>query len=255
MMAPRDVALLPSTDLLVADTDNRRVQRLSSVGEPRGIWGPEPDQPGEFTQPVDVAVGDDGSVAVADAADRRLRWFAPDERFVSDIGRAGTGPDGLGDPAALAAGPNQVLYVADARYDRVLAFGPILPDGWRATHYDNPWLAGVPTRMGYGDAISLALAEPDFQSARFDRHTRTPLGTYALEVRGRGGVRLWWGRKLVIDAWDDASIDLREVQVVNTAAEPWLRVEYRPPERDAVLEVDWDLVAEAHALWLPTAIR
>ncbi len=73
--------------------------------------------------PQAVAVAPDGTVYVADQGSHVVQAFAPDGRFVREVGIAGTGPGGLTSVGAVAAAPDGSVYVADGS-NRIDHFGP-----------------------------------------------------------------------------------------------------------------------------------
>jgi tripartite motif-containing protein 71 len=78
--------------------------------------------------PQAVAVGPDGSVYVADQASHVVQVFAPDGRFLRQVGVAGTGPGKLSSVGAIAVAPDGTLFVADGtnRIDRFGINGELL---------------------------------------------------------------------------------------------------------------------------------
>ncbi|HEX2105575.1 MAG TPA: NHL repeat-containing protein [Solirubrobacteraceae bacterium] len=78
--------------------------------------------------PQAVAVGPDGSVHVADQASHVVQVFAPDGRFLRQVGIAGTGPGRLTSVGAIAVAPDGTLFVADGtnRIDRFGVNGELL---------------------------------------------------------------------------------------------------------------------------------
>ena len=133
---PSDVDPTNGQLLLVADTQNGRIQRFSEEGQyleslpvgrtgrrGRGEWTFQEGRRGPSVQgdgrPIGVVRDDEGAVFVLDAQGRRvLKW--------SDLGRSEAlvpGRDGrLQDPVAMAVGSGRRLYVADAGQDAVLAY-------------------------------------------------------------------------------------------------------------------------------------
>lgn len=106
-------------------TDARkRVVRLSATGEFKGEWGREGEAPGDFSNPVGVAVAADGSVFVSDYDLDRIQKFAPDGKFLLAFGSSGSGPGQLDAPAGLAVDAAGAIYVADFYNHRVQKFGP-----------------------------------------------------------------------------------------------------------------------------------
>jgi len=73
--------------------------------------------------PQAVAVGPDGTVFVADQGSHVVQAFAPDGRFVREVGIAGTGPGGLTSVGAVAAASDGSVFVADGS-NRIDRFGP-----------------------------------------------------------------------------------------------------------------------------------
>ncbi|WP_263791248.1 NHL repeat-containing protein [Salinibacter sp.] len=125
--------------LLVADTYNGRVQRLSTEGQyleslpvgqagrrTAGEWTVRDGQGGAPVQgdgrPIGVARDDEGAVFVLDSRNRQVwKW--------SDVGQVQAVVSGRGgrlqDPVALALGPDRRLYVADAGREAVLIYDAV----------------------------------------------------------------------------------------------------------------------------------
>ena len=78
--------------------------------------------------PQSVAIGPDRSVYVADQSSSVVQVFAPDGRFLREIGRAGTRPGELTSVGAIAVAADNTLFVADGsnRIDRFDAAGNLL---------------------------------------------------------------------------------------------------------------------------------
>jgi RHS repeat-associated protein len=83
--------------------------------------------------PVDVAVGPDGSLYIADRLNNRIRRVGLDGVITTVVGNAGAGNSGDGGPASaarirgpegLAFGPDGSLYIADNANNRVRRIGP-----------------------------------------------------------------------------------------------------------------------------------
>jgi DNA-binding beta-propeller fold protein YncE len=72
---PRDIAVSPSGDVLVADTGNKRIQVFDQRGEFRRAFGTEGSAPAQFREPVGLAVGRDGRIYVADTWNQRIQVF------------------------------------------------------------------------------------------------------------------------------------------------------------------------------------
>ncbi|MBI2962910.1 MAG: TIGR03663 family protein [Deltaproteobacteria bacterium] len=123
LSGPRGIALDRDGNLLVADSMNNRVQKLSPAGALLSVWGgPQAgDAAGQFRQPCGVAVAPDGSVYVADTWNHRIQKLDPEGRFVTQW----RGPDGgFWGPRAIAVAPGGTVFVADTGNKRVVAYDP-----------------------------------------------------------------------------------------------------------------------------------
>ena len=60
------MALDVQGNIYIADSKNNRIQKLGPDGNPLAQWGSEGSGPGQFMNPIDVAVDGQGNVYVAD---------------------------------------------------------------------------------------------------------------------------------------------------------------------------------------------
>ena len=74
-MCPRGLALDKQNNIIVADSENHRIQVVSINGEFIGDFGKIGWDPGSFHTPHGVAVDEDGNVIVADTKNHRLQIF------------------------------------------------------------------------------------------------------------------------------------------------------------------------------------
>jgi uncharacterized protein (TIGR03663 family) len=120
---PRGVAFDRQGALLVADTQNNRIQRITPEGEVLAVWGgPEAgDRPGEFRQPCGVAGAPDGSVYVADTWNHRIQKLDANGHFVLEWREEDPGFWG---PRAVAVAPSGNVFVADTGNKRILGYDP-----------------------------------------------------------------------------------------------------------------------------------
>lgn len=80
---PTNLSVAPNGDLYVSDGyGNSRVHRFDAGGELIQSWGEPGTEPGQFTLPHGIFVGDDGRVWVADRENDRLQIFSPDGKFL-----------------------------------------------------------------------------------------------------------------------------------------------------------------------------
>ncbi|MCL5046556.1 MAG: 6-bladed beta-propeller [Actinobacteria bacterium] len=76
---------------------------------------------GKFSNPLGVAVAEDGRIFVADSGDSEIKVFASDGKFAGKFGKHGKGPGELEYPTDLAVRAGKV-YVADFKNNRVAVF-------------------------------------------------------------------------------------------------------------------------------------
>jgi len=89
---PQGLALGPGGHVLVADTNNHRIQVLDTLGGFVQAIGSEGEKPGHFSYPSHVRVAPDGRIFVADLNGRRIQAFDENAGFVYEI----VLPDDLG---------------------------------------------------------------------------------------------------------------------------------------------------------------
>lgn len=117
---PRGLGVDTAGDLYVADTGGLRLLHLSPAGEVLQQWGGRGAAIGAG-QPVDVAVGPNGTIYLTEA-ERGLIWrLSPDGRAASwvAVAKANTvdGPH-------VAVGPDGRVYVTDPERWRVMVYEP-----------------------------------------------------------------------------------------------------------------------------------
>ncbi|UCF78725.1 MAG: NHL repeat-containing protein [Candidatus Eiseniibacteriota bacterium] len=115
---PLGLARGESEEILVCDTGNKRVQKLDSVGNPRGVLDFCSGR--SLCEPVAVAVAPGGTFYLADAAARRVLVFDAAGTVKCELPGA-KGPF-LVSPSALAVSPKGLLYVVDGGADVVHVF-------------------------------------------------------------------------------------------------------------------------------------
>ena len=122
------IAITPNSELVVADTDNNIVRRVSKDGIVTTIAG-QAGMPGSsdgsgrnarFKEPKGIAVDDHEFIYVADTGNQTLRRITPDGRVSTLAGRAGNGGtrDGrwgarLDEPSIVAVDSTGTVYVAN----------------------------------------------------------------------------------------------------------------------------------------------
>jgi len=138
---PQGIAVSPDGTLYIADRYNYRVRRVGTDGIMTNVAGTgfasASGDGGPALQadliPTNVAVGSDGSLYIAEAANYRIRRVGVDGIITTVVGTgtAGFGGDGgpataaqLSFPCAVVQAPDGSLYVADSDNNRVRRVGP-----------------------------------------------------------------------------------------------------------------------------------
>ena len=111
---PRGIAVNRTTgQVVVADCGNNRVQVLNSNLTFSHMYGSKGSGQGEFINPTDVAVDNEGFVYVADHYNHRIQKFTPEGQFVCSFGTKGFQPGQLFYPAGVTIDDNDLVYVSD----------------------------------------------------------------------------------------------------------------------------------------------
>jgi DNA-binding beta-propeller fold protein YncE len=185
---PDGVALAPSGEVYVADTNNNRVVELSPGGGFIAAWGSKGSADGRFDAPTSLAVNAVGDVYVLDSENNRVQEFDASGHFLAKWGLRGTSPGELSQPRAIAVGCEGDVYVADTNNNRVQRFqlvnpaasGCLAPAAWPpplnvapVLHVRVPRTAGVLARRALALEVSC-------------QRGCTILVTATLSPRGRG---------------------------------------------------------------------
>jgi len=113
-------------NLYVADTWNRRIQKLTADGQfqsliPVASWPSAQTTTGE----PNVAVTASGQIIATDPLRSRVLVFGPDGQLQSAWGGQGGDASSLNAPTGLALAPNGDLVITDSNNNRVVVFaGP-----------------------------------------------------------------------------------------------------------------------------------
>ncbi|HEX8552942.1 MAG TPA: hypothetical protein VF681_15470 [Abditibacteriaceae bacterium] len=111
------------TDLLVADVNNHRIQRLDrTTGQPRGSFGGPGKAAGKLDYPFAVAVDKQGFIYTAEYGGHRVQKWSREDKPLAVWGKAGRRTGELANPRGLAVGPDGSVYVSDTMNHRVQKF-------------------------------------------------------------------------------------------------------------------------------------
>ena len=116
---PEGVAVAPSGDIYVADTENDRIQHFDASGSFIGKWGSPGNQTGQFDRPVGVTVDQAGNVYVAEYGNSRIQKFGPTGAFIQVFAGDIPIPGIMRNPSDLAVDAVGNMYVADTGNNRI----------------------------------------------------------------------------------------------------------------------------------------
>jgi sugar lactone lactonase YvrE len=119
LSVPSAVAVAGDGTLWIADQSISRIQHFDPDGNYLGSIGERGGAPGQINQVLGLAIDQDDNIYVAEAGNGRVQILRPDGssvmvfNSVPELGR-------IIRPNALWVGSDGVLYVADAKYERVI---------------------------------------------------------------------------------------------------------------------------------------
>ncbi|MFN2115951.1 MAG: VWA domain-containing protein [Anaerolineae bacterium] len=160
--SPGDVAFT-SDGLVVADTGNHRVVAVRS--DLTTLWtagaaGSPGDSFDLLDSPGQVAVGDDGRVAVADTGNDRVQVFDTTGRYLTTLGGLpGPGGGAFREPWGVSFWNDGLLAVADAAQHQVQVFAPAVEPhvtDWRPENvngHGDRHIIGTSALESWGDAL------------------------------------------------------------------------------------------------------
>ncbi len=122
---------------------------------------------------------------------------------------------------------------------------------WRARYWNNDELSGDPDSKRDEDAIdhdwgdgspSSAIHDDDF-SARWTRTVYFNTGTYRFTATMDDGMRVWVDDILIIDSWTDSQVHSTSSDMLLSAGDHAIKVEYYEAGGMAVAKFSWTAVA------------
>ncbi len=108
---PTEMIAHPNGDIYVTDGyRNARVHRFTRDGTLVTSWGTPGKGPGQFHLPHSIAFDSDGTLYVADRANRRIQQFTPDGDYLGEW-------IGMGGPNDITRGRDGNFYIAEQEVD------------------------------------------------------------------------------------------------------------------------------------------
>lgn len=110
----------------VVDSGNCRIMVLDSAGNfmESEHFGCRGSGPGEFLYPMDIAIGPDGQIYVADTGNSRVQQFNRNREFVGAFEVPSLDPYGGSRPTSINVQKDGTLRVTDAANNRLLTMKP-----------------------------------------------------------------------------------------------------------------------------------
>jgi DNA-binding beta-propeller fold protein YncE len=117
--SPTGIAVDGNGNVLVADTNNGRIEKFSATGTFLAILGTKGTGHGQLRNPSGIAVDSTGNIYVADAFNHWVQKLAPEGTFIAEW----KGPEpGFYGPRRIAIGPNDSIHVVDQGHNRIAKF-------------------------------------------------------------------------------------------------------------------------------------
>jgi DNA-binding beta-propeller fold protein YncE len=120
--SPTGIAIDASGNILVADTNNGRIEKFSPTGTFLSTIGTKGTGHGQLGEPNGIAIDHAGNIYVAEVgSNHRVQKLTPDGTFIAEW----KGPDvGFYGPRRIAIGPDNSIYVVDQGRTRIVKFSP-----------------------------------------------------------------------------------------------------------------------------------
>ena len=119
--APTGMAIDGSQNILIADTNNSRIEKFSPTGVFLGIMGIKGTGYGQLGAPNGIAIDQASNIYIADASRHVVEKLASDGSVIAEW--KGPAPGFYG-PRRIAIGPDESVYVVDQGRTRIVKFSP-----------------------------------------------------------------------------------------------------------------------------------
>jgi tripartite motif-containing protein 71 len=114
--SPRGIAIDSAGNILVADTNNGRIEKFSPSGVFISSIGTRGKGHGQFGGPNGLAIDRAGNIYLAEASNHRVQKLAPNGTFIAEWA------PGFYGPRKIAIGPDDSIYVVDQGLTRIVKF-------------------------------------------------------------------------------------------------------------------------------------
>lgn len=114
---PGSIASSIHGELFIIDSENIRLLKLNSFGEPEMSFGDFAEGKGRLLQPVQVAISPDDRIYVSDSQANKIILFDYFGNYLTEIGT-----NFLKGPQGIFYSPLKLLFVADQGNKRIVAF-------------------------------------------------------------------------------------------------------------------------------------
>ena len=119
---PYDIISTQEGTLLVSDIGNDKIHELDENGSLIRSFGSRGTGNGQFTDPVELAIGSNNRIYVADRNNHRIQILERNGTFVKTFGTNGTGDGQFNKPRGLAISSDNKVYVSEDGNHRVQVF-------------------------------------------------------------------------------------------------------------------------------------
>ncbi|MBX7258732.1 MAG: hypothetical protein K1Y02_20390, partial [Candidatus Hydrogenedentes bacterium] len=127
---PRGLAVDSQGFIYIADSRNKRIQKLDSRGVFVAKWGGQGGGPGQFWMPIGVSIDSSGTVGVVDLFQERIQLFTSEGQFIRQWGTRGYSDGCFIGPRNIILGRNLHVYVSDESRVQVFDINGDLRNSW-----------------------------------------------------------------------------------------------------------------------------
>ena len=122
---PCDIAITPDNFILVADSNNHRIQKISMDGDCIASVGERGSGPLQFNTPSGIAISPiTGQVYIDEWHNHCMQVLNPDLTFSHSFGSKGSANGQFNNPYHIAIDSQGFVYVADVNNHRIQKFSP-----------------------------------------------------------------------------------------------------------------------------------